>query len=100
MKKFVILLDEMKIKSGIVFNKKLGKLVGFVDLGTINNDLEVLESSLTSTATSVQPQLADSMLVLMVRSLMKPSLVVPIYSTILNCEFIWSKVISNCNGYH
>lgn len=83
MKKVGILLDEMKIKSGLVFNKKLGKLVGFVDLGTINNDLEALESSLTSTATSVQPQLADSMLVLMIRSLMKPSLVVPIaqYST-------------------
>ena len=77
MKKFGVLLDEMKIKSGLVFNKKLGKLVGFVDLGNINRDLEVLETCSTH-ATTVQPQLANSMLVLMVRSIMKPSLVVPI----------------------
>ena len=28
-----LLVDEMKIKSGLVFNKRSGKLVGFVNLG-------------------------------------------------------------------
>ena len=36
-----LLFDEMKVKSGLVFNKKSGKLIGFVDLGqyrTVNLD--------------------------------------------------------------
>ncbi len=35
-------MDEMKIKSGLVFNKSNGTLVGFVDLGGVNRDIEML----------------------------------------------------------
>ncbi len=35
-------MDEMKIKSGLVFSKRTGSLVGFVDLGGANRDMERL----------------------------------------------------------
>ena len=35
-----LLMDEMKIKSGLVFNKHSGTLVGFVDLGGVNRDID------------------------------------------------------------
>ena len=37
-----ISMDEMKIKSGLVFNKHSGTLVGFVDLGNVNREFELL----------------------------------------------------------
>jgi hypothetical protein len=37
-------MDEMKIRSGLVFNKHSGTLVGFVDLGNVNHDIEMLVS--------------------------------------------------------
>ena len=33
-------MDEIKIKSGLVFDKHSGCLIGFVDLGGANRDLE------------------------------------------------------------
>ena len=33
-------MDEMKIKSGLVFNKHTGHLYGFIDLGSANCDIE------------------------------------------------------------
>ena len=41
-----VMLDEMKIKSGLVFNRHTGKIVGFVNLGSICSDLDALQSSL------------------------------------------------------
>ena len=35
-------MDEMKIKSGLVFEKHSGTLVGFTDLGSVNRDIEML----------------------------------------------------------
>ena len=35
----------MKIKSGLVFNRSTGRLVGFTDLGDVNNELDVLIDS-------------------------------------------------------
>lgn len=35
-KKVALLIDEMKVKSGLVFSKSSGRLVGFVDLGKVN----------------------------------------------------------------
>ena len=35
-----LLMDEMKIKKGLVFNKHTGTLVGFVDLGSVNQDID------------------------------------------------------------
>ena len=67
-------MDEMKIKSGLVFSKRSGNLVGFVDLGGANSDIE----RLVADPESSQPQLADEMLVLMARAVFKPSLSVPV----------------------
>ena len=41
---FVLLLDEMKIKSGLVFNKNSGELVGFSNLSQVNRDIDELAS--------------------------------------------------------
>ena len=35
-----VTMDEMKIKSGLVFDKHNGTLVGFIDLGEVNRDIE------------------------------------------------------------
>ena len=72
-----VMLDEMKIKSGLVFNRHTGKIVGFVNLGSICSDLDALQSSLLSEI-SKPPEIAGSMLVLMVRLLQKPSFTFPV----------------------
>ena len=41
-----MLVDEMKIKSGLVFNKSSGNLVGFMNLGDVNDNIEKLEMSI------------------------------------------------------
>ena len=75
-----VMFDEMKVKSGLVFNKQSGRLVGFVDLGTLNSDLDAMERSLNNEVgiTTQHPELAGSMLVLMACRIMKPSCVFPI----------------------
>ena len=35
-------MDEFKTKIGFVFTKRNGKLVGFIDLGSVNRDIEQL----------------------------------------------------------
>ena len=56
-------MDEMKIKSGLVFSKSIA-----------NSNIE----RLVADPESSQPQLADQMLVLMARAVFKPSLSVPV----------------------
>jgi len=75
-----LMMDEMKVKSGLVFSKRTDRLVGFVNLGSINSDLEALQSSLENESLEhkVGPELAGSMLVLMARLLHKPSFTFPI----------------------
>jgi hypothetical protein len=75
-----LMMDEMKVKSGLVFSKRRDRLVGFVNLGSINNDLEVLQSSLAKESSNhkAEPELAGSMLVLMARLLHRPSFTFPI----------------------
>lgn len=72
-----VIMDEMKIKSGLVFERNMGKLVGFVDLGSVNSELEALERSMNDDSSEV-PELASNMFVLMVRCIMKPSFAFPI----------------------
>ena len=57
----------MHIKNDLVYDKHQGCLVGFTDLGNTNNRLLEFESALYGDKS--QPQLALSMLVLMVRGL-------------------------------
>ncbi len=73
-----IMMDEMKVKSGLVFNRRTDRIVGFVNLGSINNDLEALQSSLVDEAAKQQPEVASSMLVLMIRLLRRPSFTFPV----------------------
>ena len=44
-RKIGLLMDEMKIKSGLVFNKSSGRLVGFIELPEVNEELKQLEAS-------------------------------------------------------
>ena len=69
-------MDEMKIKSGLVFNKNEGRLVGFTDLGRGNSDVEELLSNESESAE--EQQLADSVFVFMIRTIFKPSLSVAV----------------------
>lgn len=62
----LILIDEMHIKEDLVFDKHSGKLIGFANLGEVNNHLIDLEQSIASQTT---PKLAKTMLVFMVRGL-------------------------------
>ena len=71
-------MDEMKIKSGLVFSRRSGDLVRFVDLGSVNKDLERLAADDKNPA---EEQLADQMLVFMARAVFKPSLAVPVAYT-------------------
>ena len=63
-----IVLDEMYVKDGLYFNKHTGELIGYSDLGGVNNLLADYEQQLTTSNTSPQP-LAKCMLMFMVRGL-------------------------------
>ena len=39
-KQFCLSMDEMKVKGGLAFSKTSGKLVGFCDLGAVNNEMD------------------------------------------------------------
>ena len=40
-------MDEMKIESGLVFDKHNGTLTGFVDLGSVADDIELVLSDVS-----------------------------------------------------
>lgn len=58
-------MDEMKIKSGLVFNKHTGSLRGFVDLGSANRDLE---QAVSGEEQDTNATLADQVFVFMARA--------------------------------
>uniref|UniRef100_A0A1X7VEP6 Transposable element P transposase-like RNase H domain-containing protein n=1 Tax=Amphimedon queenslandica TaxID=400682 RepID=A0A1X7VEP6_AMPQE len=62
--------DEMYIKEGLVYDKSTGKLVGYCDIGNINNHLLLLEKEYMGNDNSqTKTVLAKTMMVLMVRGL-------------------------------
>ena len=71
-KQVVLLVDEMYVKEGLVFDKTSGALVGYVDLGDINGYLRDFEHQLAqeskSSGTSSRP-VAKTVAVFMVRGL-------------------------------
>lgn len=69
-------MDEMKIKSGLVFSKHTGNLVGFIDLGSVNHDIEKVIGGEHEDFTS--GDLASHVLVVMARAVFQPSLCVPV----------------------
>ena len=60
-----IVLDEMKVKESLVYDKFTGKVVGFTDLGNINDELLHLEEACQGD--EKHPTIATHILVLMVR---------------------------------
>ena len=57
----LLLIDENILKKSLVYNKHTGKMVGFVDLGTVNNHLLFFEKLVPSDSESA-PTLATSMM--------------------------------------
>ena len=73
-RQFVLIMDEMKIRHGLVFRKHTGDLVGFCDLGTVNQELEELAAAAVGDSNNIIPKLAEQMLVFMIRPIFRPSL--------------------------
>ena len=61
-----LVLDEMYVKEGLFFNKHTGELIGYADLGEINNLLSDYEQKLTTSDTNPRP-LGKCMLMFMIR---------------------------------
>ena len=66
--KHVVVVDEMYIKEGLVLQKSSGALIGYQDLGDINNILYDAENQIKNPNNCKRP-LAKLMLVFMVRGL-------------------------------
>ena len=49
----VLLLDEMKIKQSLVYDKHDSKIVGFVNLGEVNDQLAKFEREASNDTTSL-----------------------------------------------
>ena len=64
----ILLLDEMHIKEDLVYDKHTGQMIGFVNLGEVNNHLHKLEHYLSQQTVHHSP-LADSIMTFMVRGL-------------------------------
>lgn len=64
----MLLLDEMHIRQDLVFDKHSGEMIGFCNLGEVNNQLLDFEQSLSGSEPS-SPALAKTMMVFMVRGL-------------------------------
>jgi hypothetical protein len=62
----MLLIDEMHIRQDLVFDKHSGKMIGFANLGDINNHLIDFEQSISY---HNSPKFAKTMLVFMVRGL-------------------------------
>ena len=63
----MLLVDEMKIKSGLVFNKNSGKLVGFSHLSQVNQNIDEVASTLQLDSSVYTLPLAKKMLTFMIR---------------------------------
>ena len=64
-----IVIDEMYIKEGLVYDKSTGCLTGYADLGEVNNLLVAAEQKFKNPSSNMQRPLAKCMLVIMVRGL-------------------------------
>ena len=62
-----ILLDEMKVKEDIVYDKPTGSMISFVNLGSINEQLR--KAAEVDVAETNHPPVADHILAIMVRGL-------------------------------
>ncbi|KAL5474560.1 hypothetical protein EMCRGX_G026521 [Ephydatia muelleri] len=65
----ILILDEMSIHEDLVYDKHSGELIGYTNLGDINNHLLAFEKSLSDPG---PPEIANSMLMFMVQGLFIP----------------------------
>ena len=49
----ILLIDEMDVREGIVYEKLTGRMIGFSNLGDVNNHLLQFEKDLHNTSTSM-----------------------------------------------
>jgi hypothetical protein len=65
-----LLLDEVRIKEDLVYDKHTSQIIGFINLGDVNNQLLQFQRSQTSDMDNpLPPPVAKHMLVFMVRGL-------------------------------
>ena len=64
-----VLVDEMSVKESLVYDKFSGKIVGFIDLGSITNELIDMELENQCKNTKSGRPIANHLLVLMVRGI-------------------------------
>jgi hypothetical protein len=62
-----VIFDEMKVKQDLVYDKHSGQIVGFVSLGSVNDELSKLENNCINGVE--HPPIAKQLLVFMVRGL-------------------------------
>lgn len=65
----LIIMDEMYIKEGLVYNKATGSLIGFADLGGVIQQLDDYERSLSTEVPQSRP-LTKTMFIMMVRGVL------------------------------
>lgn len=79
-KYFSLMLDEMSIRSDLVYNSRTGELVGFTNLTSLEAELAALEAEISGG--TYQRKLAKKILVFMLQGCVSPLLTVAaIYST-------------------
>ena len=69
-KQTILLFDKIKIKSGLVYSKSLSCIVGFTELGDINEELNEFERKFQNSSTKSK-ELATYVICFMARRLMK-----------------------------
>ena len=67
-KQVILLFDEMKIKSGLVYSKSSGRVIGFTELSDMNDELNEFDRRMTD---NKPKELATHVLCFMVRGLVK-----------------------------
>ncbi|XP_035690813.1 uncharacterized protein LOC118425822 [Branchiostoma floridae] len=75
-KNVTLLFDEMKVKSNLVYDKRTGELIGFTELGSINDEIKSFEKRCQSQqeddTSGADPDLATHVLACMVRGIFTP----------------------------
>ena len=67
-KQVILLFEEMKIKSGLVYSKSSGRVIGFTELGDMNDELNKIKRR---TSDNKSKERATYVLCFMVRGLVK-----------------------------
>nr|XP_047125903.1 uncharacterized protein LOC101241084 isoform X2 [Hydra vulgaris] len=88
-----LVFDEMKIKSGLVFSKTTGKIVGLTEMGSLNDALDEFKNKIEGNKSINSPTLAKYVIVFMVRGIFS-SLCYP-FGHFASCGFN-SDQIFNC----